>query len=84
MINYSVPKAGVFAVRQGKPLLHNLKNYLSNQSLNFYKPQQKYLNIIGTGDRKAVAIWGEKSCRSPLLWYLKEWLDFRFMNQFKF
>ena len=82
--NFPHPKAGVFAVRQGKPLFKNICRYLSNKPLITYTPQQKYLSIIGTGDQKAVAIWDVISCRSPLLWSLKEWLDFNFMNQFKF
>ncbi len=84
MINYDRPKAGVFAVRQGKPLLRNLDKYLSSQSLSKYKPQQKYLNIIGTGDKKAIAMWGKIGYKSSILWYVKEWLDFSFINQFNF
>ena len=84
MINYPRPKAGVFAVKQGKPLLQNICKYLSNKPLKKYKPQQKYLNIIGTGNKKAIAIWGPIACQSPLLWNFKEWLDFNFMNQFNF
>lgn len=82
--NFPCPKAGVFAVKQGKPLFKNILNYLSDQPLINYIPQQKYLNIIGTGEKNAVAIWDGIICRSPLLWNLKEWLDFNFMNQFKF
>ena len=84
MINYPRPKAGVFAVKQGKPLLGNIFKYLSNKPLKLYKPQRKYLNIVGTGEQKAVAMWGGIGCKSSFLWELKEWLDFSFMNQFKF
>jgi pyridine nucleotide-disulfide oxidoreductase family protein len=78
------PKAGVFAVRQGKPLFQNLTKYLSNQNLISYVPQKKYLNIIGTGEQKAVAIWGKISCYSGWMWYLKEYLDLQFMKKFQF
>ena len=84
MINYPRPKAGVFAVKQGKPLLKNIIKYLSNKPLKLYRPQRKYLNIIGTGEQKALAMWGGIGCKSSFLWQLKEWLDFSFMNQFKF
>ena len=82
--NTPCPKAGVFAVKQGKPLFKNICRYLRSQPLISYRPQYKYLNIIGTGEEKAVGVWGKISCSSSWLWSLKEWLDFNFMNQFKF
>lgn len=51
------PKAGVFAVRQGKPLLENLQRLISGKPLKPYIPQQRYLSLIGTGDRNAIASW---------------------------
>ena len=68
MINYPRPKAGVFTVRQGKYLDKNMCKYVSDQPLKPYKPQRKYLSIIGTGDKKAVAIGGIFSCKSSCLW----------------
>ena len=84
MVNYTRPKAGVFAVRQGKPLSENLCRYLSDRQLKIYRPQSKYLSIIGTGSQDAVAIWGQFACHSKLFWYLKKYLDFSFMEQFYF
>lgn len=77
------PKAGVFAVRQGKPLLKNLFRFIENKPLKPYFPPRNYLNIIGTGNESAVASWGYLGWESPLLWYLKNHLDLRFMNKFK-
>ncbi|GAB4529186.1 MAG: FAD-dependent oxidoreductase [Pleurocapsa sp.] len=82
MENYQRPKAGVFAVRQGKPLLENWRRMISNQPLQSYTPQKKYLALIGTGDRNAIASWGGWGWRSPLLWYLKDYIDRKFMKQF--
>lgn len=81
--NYPCPKAGVFAVRQGKPLLKNLRRTIQTQPLHPYFPQKRYLALIGTGTGSAVASrgnWGFGP--SPLLWWWKDWLDRRFMNQF--
>ncbi|MFM7369664.1 MAG: FAD-dependent oxidoreductase, partial [Sphaerospermopsis kisseleviana] len=58
MINYHLPKAGVFAVRQGKPLYENLRRLILNKSLKPYKPQKEYLSLIGTGDGRALATRG--------------------------
>jgi selenide,water dikinase len=83
MINYSRPKAGVFAVRQGKPLFNNLRRVIQQQPLQPYRPQEQYLSLIGTGDRSAVASYGKFGWRSPLLWLLKDRIDQSFMNQFR-
>ena len=82
MINYPRPKAGVFAVRQGKPIYTNWRNALTQQPLQPYKPQSKYLALVGTGDKKAIASWGNFCWRSSLLWQLKDYIDRKFMNQF--
>ena len=43
MVNYPRPKAGVFAVRQGKPLFENLQQFLLGKSLKPFAPQSQYL-----------------------------------------
>lgn len=83
MVNHPRPKAGVFAVRQGKPLFENLRRVVLQQQLKPFYPQQRYLALVGTGDGRAVAAWGGL-CVGPssLLWYGKDWIDRRFMEQF--
>ncbi|WP_319421983.1 FAD-dependent oxidoreductase [Pleurocapsa sp. FMAR1] len=82
MINYKRPKAGVFAVRQGQPLVDNWRNILTGKSLQTYVPQEKYLALIGTGDHQAIASWSDFGWRSTLFWWLKDYIDRKFMNQF--
>ncbi|KAM3096844.1 FAD-dependent oxidoreductase [Phormidesmis sp. 146-12] len=82
MVNSPRPKAGVFAVRQGKPLFNNLCRVIRQQPLGSYHPQRQYLSLIGTGDRSAVASYGTFGWRSSLLWLLKDRIDRAFMNQF--
>ncbi|MBE9014276.1 FAD-dependent oxidoreductase, partial [Pseudanabaenaceae cyanobacterium LEGE 13415] len=84
MMNYDRPKAGVFAVRQGKPLFENLCAALKGQPLKPYHPQKTYLSLIGTGDQAAVASYGTFGIgRSRLLWWMKDFIDRAFMNQFR-
>ncbi|MBW4682364.1 MAG: FAD-dependent oxidoreductase [Microcoleus vaginatus WJT46-NPBG5] len=83
IIQNPCPKAGVFAVRQGKPLYENLRRTLLGESLKPYQPQKQYLSLIGTGTGSAIAsrgAWGFGP--SPLLWWWKDWIDRRFMAQF--
>lgn len=82
MTDYHRPKAGVFAVRQGKPLFNNWQSLIRKQPLQAYIPQTKYLALIGTGDRRAIASWGSWGWRSRIFWWLKDYIDRQFMNQF--
>ena len=44
MKNHPRAKAGVFAVRQGKPLFENLRRSLLGKNLQRYSPQREYLS----------------------------------------
>lgn len=81
---YSRPKSGVFAVKQGKPLLKNLKRIIQNKPLTKYYPQKNYLTLIGTGDKNAIASWGFLGFESPLIWQWKDKIDRDFINTFKY
>ncbi|MEM8641632.1 MAG: selenide, water dikinase SelD [Cyanobacteria bacterium P01_G01_bin.54] len=82
MQNHPRPKAGVFAVRQGKPLAQNWRRWLLGQPLRSFRPQRRYLSLIGTGDRRAVAAWAGWCWVSPLLWRWKDQIDRAFMQRF--
>ncbi|MEH1902637.1 MAG: FAD-dependent oxidoreductase [Nostoc sp.] len=84
MVNFPRPKAGVFAVRQGKPLFENLQRILLGKALKPYKPQKQYLSLIGTGDERAIATRGIITLPPhKLLWRYKDWIDRRFMEGFR-
>ncbi|MEM6838236.1 MAG: selenide, water dikinase SelD [Cyanobacteria bacterium P01_C01_bin.120] len=82
MKNHARPKAGVFAVRQGSPLFHNLQAYLKGESLRPFTPQKQYLNIIDTGDGSAIASRGPFTFESPLMRAWKHRIDSKFMRLF--
>ena len=77
------PKAGVFAVRAGKILAHNLRRYVLAKPLTSWTPQTHYLSLIGTGDRRAIAVRGDIAVAGRLFWHLKCWIDRRFMLKFR-
>jgi len=81
--NKELPKAGVFAVRQARPLFNNIKNFLENKKLKAYKPQQKYLSLLGTSTFSALASRGKRASLSSLMWLLKDHIDRKFMRQFE-
>ena len=76
-------KAGVFAVRMGKPLAENLRRALLGQPLVAYRPQRRWLALISTGDRHAVASKGAWFARGDWVWRWKDWIDRRFMAKFQ-
>ncbi|MBQ0921689.1 selenide, water dikinase SelD [Hydrogenophaga aromaticivorans] len=75
-------KAGVFAVRMGPPLAKNLRLSLRGQPLVPYNPQQRWLALISTGDRYAVASRGAIGFAGNWVWTWKDWIDRRFMRKF--
>lgn len=75
-------KAGVFAVRMGKPLADNLRRRLTGQSLKPYRPQRRWLALISSGDRNAIASRGGFYAQGSVIWRWKDRIDRRFMGKF--
>ncbi|MBN8449355.1 MAG: selenide, water dikinase SelD [Candidatus Accumulibacter sp.] len=82
VIDRPLEKAGVFAVRMGQPLAANLRRRLLHQPLLSYRPQRRWLALISTGDRHAVASRGWLFARGEWVWRWKDWIDRRFMRRF--
>ncbi|MDO8309341.1 MAG: selenide, water dikinase SelD, partial [Actinomycetota bacterium] len=82
MTGHHLEKAGVFAVRQGRPLADNLRNSVTGQPLQRYRPQSRWLALISTGDKHAVASRGALYARGDWVWRWKDWIDRRFMRTF--
>ncbi|MGM0986434.1 MAG: selenide, water dikinase SelD [Pseudomonadota bacterium] len=81
-VNHPREKAGVFAVRQGRPLADNLRAAVTGQPLRPYRPQAKWLALISTGDRHAVASRGALCLAGDWVWRWKDFIDQRFMAAF--
>ena len=81
---HHLPKAGVFAVKQGKVLAKNIRKLLLNQRLKSYNPQKSYLSIIGLSYGQALAIKSVFSIKGSILWYIKKFIDKKFIKKYTF
>jgi len=82
MVNHPRPKAGVYAVRAGSPLFENVRHLLLGEKLKPFKPQSRFLVLITTGPRHAVASRNGFSLSGNCVWRWKDWIDKRFMKRF--
>ena len=78
------PKAGVYAVRSGPVISHNIAAYLNKdlESMQPYIPQTEFLALLMTGDGKAVGTKFGISFTGKWVWKLKDYIDVSFMNLF--
>lgn len=77
-----LPKAGVYAVRQGPVLARNIIARLKNRSLSPFTPQRQFLSLLTTGERHAVASRGPFFARGKWVWHWKNYIDQAFMARF--
>ncbi len=76
------PKSGVYAVRAGPFLAHNLRQYAKGRRLRRWTPQRQALALIGCSDGKALALRGRYVSKSRAAWWLKKWIDRRWMAKY--
>ena len=85
------PKAGVYAVRQGPILAHNVQHYLHclaqgkgspEKGFQPYQPQSDFLRLINTGDGKGIGCKYGIALQGQWVWKMKDWIDRRWVNKF--
>jgi NADH dehydrogenase FAD-containing subunit len=77
---HPLPRIGVYAVRQGPVLLHNLLASLEGSQPRRFEPQKKYLWIMNLGDGSGLAARGTLWWRGRSSFLLKDWIDRRFLD----
>lgn len=81
-VDRALPRSGVYAVRAGVPLAHNLRAVLSGGLPTRYQPQDKTLNLLSCGDKYAIASWGNWSAQGRWVWWLKDRIDRGFIRRY--
>ena len=75
-------KAGVFAVRSGKPLAKSIQSFIVSKKSKPYKHKKNYLALIGLSNGYAIATKFGLSNLSQLNYFLKKYIDKKFVNKF--
>ncbi|MGG5887421.1 FAD-dependent oxidoreductase [Falsiroseomonas sp. HC035] len=78
-----LPKAGVFAVRQGPVLAGNLRAVAEGRAPALFRPQGDYLRLLSLGDGKAIGTRNGFTVRGRWVWWLKDTIDRRFMARYQ-
>ncbi|PXF50140.1 hypothetical protein BWQ96_00300 [Gracilariopsis chorda] len=78
------PKAGVYAVREGPTLTHNLQKVLGNRgTLMEFTPQASFLSLLSTGDGRGIGTKHGLAFKGTWVYRLKNFIDERWQERFR-
>ena len=80
IVDSPVPKAGVYAVREGPILWENLQRTIRGEPLVEYRPQKTFLSLLATGDSRAIGEYKGCAVHGHWVWKWKDHLDRKFMR----
>ena len=83
IVDQRVPKAGVYAVRQGPVLWENIHRLVEGRSLIPFRPQKSFLKLINLGDGRAAGEWQGISFSGRWVMFLKSAIDGAFVAKFE-
>ena len=78
-----LPKAGVYAVREGPILWENIQHSIAGRPLVDYKPQRGFLKLLNTGDGRAIGEYSGFTFSGRWAWWLKDRIDRKFMAMYQ-
>ena len=78
----NLPKAGVYAVRSGKPLAKSIRNYITNKPKYLFNHKNNYLALIGLSNGNAIATKYGFSNLSKFNFIIKKIIDKSFVRKF--
>ena len=82
-INASIPKNGVYAIKEAKVLVKNLENVIGGKPLKAFKPQKRFLSIIALREGTAIAVYKPFVWMGKVPFIIKKWIDQKYMQRIK-
>lgn len=77
-----LPRNGVHAVRQGRVLFDNVREFLHERPLAPFRPQRNCLCLMNTSDGEAILSYGSFATKGRLVRGLKERIDRAWLDSF--
>lgn len=82
------PKAGVYAVREGPILMHNIemslrKDNVSGQGFKQFHPQSSFLSLLSTGDGRGIGSKYGLVLKGTWVYRLKSFIDEAWQERFR-
>ena len=59
------------------------KLIIGSAKLACYRPRRRTLYLLSTGDRRAILSWGGLALEGRWVWWLKDWIDRRWIEKFR-
>lgn len=75
-------RSGVYAVRAGPALSHNLSAVVAGRTLKTHQPPSRSLNLLSCGDGKAIASYGALAAKGSWVWWWKNAVDRKFAARY--
>eukprot|EP01036_Dinobryon_divergens_P040135 gene40134-53026_t len=76
-------RSGVYAVRAGPPLAHNLLAFHQRKPLKPHQPPTNTLNLLSCGTGHAIASYGPLSLEGAWAWRWKDRIDRGFIERYR-
>ena len=76
-------KVGVYAVRENPILFHNLMAALEGRKMCWFEPEGAYLLLFNMGNDRAIFVKKQFVFDGRLAFWLKDYIDRRFMRKFQ-
>jgi NADH dehydrogenase FAD-containing subunit len=80
---HTLPRIGVYAIRQAPVLFANLLAALGAAEPERFTPQRNYLWVLNLGDGTGLALRGRLYWHGRLAFRLKDWIDRRFLDGYQ-
>ncbi|GAA0488546.1 FAD-dependent oxidoreductase [Salinibacillus aidingensis] len=79
----NIDEGAVSAVKQGPILFKNLKGFFETGEGELYTPQKNGLSMMSLGDKEGFLNYKEHLITGRLAWHLKNWVDTRYIREYK-